>query len=94
LPGNDSWQARLVKHLLGDAAPFIAAEGAPWVFRLAHADADHYFMINEGPEAPLTFTRLPFAYRTAADVLTGDPINLNAPITVERDGARWIRCEK
>jgi len=93
-PGNLSWQRRLVSELLGGASPFIVAEGKPWVYRLAGPHADHYFLINDGARADVQFRHVPFAYSAAADVLSGESLDLASPIAVERTGGRWLRCVK
>lgn len=91
-PGNLRWQQRLAQALLGDAKPFYQVLGGPVAYRLAAPGADHYFLINEGPARHAAFTILPRAYAACTDVLSGESVDIGAPVAVEQDGGRWLRC--
>ena len=93
-PGNPMWQELLARHLLGEREPWFRCSGAPWAFRLAAPEADHYFLVNQGDPAELCFEKVPHAYREVTDVLDATPVDLSGPIAVPRDGGRWLRCVK
>jgi len=93
-PGNAEAEDRLATLLLGGAEPFYRCEGPPVCYRLSGPDADHYFLVNEGEASEARFTRLPYAYATALDVLEGKEVDLSAPLPIGKDNGLWIRAGK
>ena len=94
MQGNQLAQDRLVEALLGGSEPFYRFEGDAVAYRLAAPTADHYFLVNEGDASAGRFTRLPYDYASAVDVLTGESVDLSAPLDVAKADGRWIRAVK
>jgi beta-galactosidase len=92
-PNHTQAEAFVIKQLLG------TVKGSPYqcdgaiTYRLAGPQADHYFLINDGPA---TTTRLTTTttYKKAIDVVTGETIALDQPIHLDRYNGRWLRLEK
>lgn len=91
-PGSGHWQQALIGQLLGEKSPLFTVSGSACVYRLAALAADHWFIINEGPETMIRFDVVPHAYGEVTDVLTGEVVNLAEPIAVEADSGRWLRA--
>lgn len=92
-PGAEAAEARLVRYALGDHAPRFTGDGAI-VYRLAAPDADHYFLINDGPATTATLDVSAFDYARVTDAITRETLPLGAPISLEADSGRWLRFEK
>ena len=91
-PGNTAMEKLLVETALGShEVPFTCHQAI--VYRLAAPAADHYFLINDGPEQTVALDVHAWSYQAAADAVTGEPIDLGA-IELEAHGGRWVRCEK
>jgi len=92
-PG-DAWAERtLVRHALDGRHRPYACEGAV-VYRLAAPEADHYFMINDGPATTATLDTRKFLYRSVLDAVTQEALVLGAPIDLAAYDGRWLRFEK
>jgi beta-galactosidase len=88
-PGNADAESWLVKHTLGSyRSPYACNEAI--VYRLAAPQADHYFLINDGPAVQATLTTRP--YRRVTDAVTGE--ELRGPVPVPAYSGRWLRAEK
>lgn len=92
-PGNLQGEARLRRHALGALRSPYACSGAV-VYRLAAPRADHYFFINDGEPTRVTLETGSYRYVSAEDPVSGEPLTLNAPISLEGYGARWLRYRK
>ncbi len=93
-PGDAHAQAALVRHAIGRHASPYTCPGA-LVYRLAAPAADHFFLINDGPEpATVTLSTPGRSYRAATDPVRGDAVDLAKAIAIPANGARWIRCER
>ncbi len=92
-PGDQAAETLLLRHTLGQyGSPYACADAV--VYRLAAPAADHYFFINNGPARAVTLNTKSFHYRAAADPVTEETLDLNAPIALEAYSGRWLRCEK
>jgi beta-galactosidase len=90
-PGNEKME-RLIRDIClnGKALPY-ACEGA-LAYRLVAPKSTHYFLINDGP-AKEVILRLNEGKGTCTDAITGEVIDLDRPVSVEREGGRWLRVE-
>ena len=92
-PGHAEAEALLLRHALGDyAAPYGSEEAL--VYRLAAPAADHYILINDGPATDVRLDTRDFSYERVTDAVTGEALELGAPIPLERYSGRWLRFEK
>jgi beta-galactosidase len=91
-PDNSGMEQLLVKNSLSNYVSPYSCEGAI-VYRLSNANADHYFVMNDGPTKKVTLKTI-FNYGQAKDAITGEKLLLNGPIALEANSARWIRVEK
>jgi beta-galactosidase len=94
-PGNDGFE-RIVERLVRPFAPKAYESNVPLTMRLRAQKADHYFIVNDGPEQDAVITTLDDSYRSGIDVLTDEPIEA-APVLSVRVPARsgaWIRLER
>jgi beta-galactosidase len=93
-PGQTASEQRLLRYALGGHAPGYTCEGAI-AYRLASPGADHYFLLNDSDtpkSVRLAFQR--YRYRALADAITGEKLDLQGPIALERHGGRWVRAAK
>lgn len=69
---------------------------APMSYCLRTEKADHYFLLNDGPERPAFIEVYDAAYMSGSDVITGDPIPVDGTIsvTLPKESAVWLRFEK
>jgi beta-galactosidase len=91
-PGNTRMESRLRRYALGAIAPPFTSSAV--VYRLATPAADHYFFINDGPPATATLDTGSYRYESVSDPVTGAPLKLGAPITLEGYSGRWLRFVK
>ncbi len=91
-PGHVALEKLLVDTALGDHTLPFSCDGAI-VYRLAAPEADHYFLINDGPARRVALELKAWSCRTATDPVTGESLDL-AAIDIEAHGGRWVRCEK
>ncbi len=66
---------------------------APLAYRLRSESADHYFLVNDGPERTATLQVWDRQYTEGCDAITDEPIDLSGTITIplEAASAAWIR---
>ncbi|GAA4470848.1 hypothetical protein GCM10023189_60240 [Nibrella saemangeumensis] len=92
-PGNNAAEALLLTHALGTyKSPYHCPDAI--VYRLAASDADHYFLLNDGPAKTVRLTFGTLKYQSALDAITGQPLSLNSPIALEGYSGRWLRFVK
>jgi beta-galactosidase len=89
-PGEDFLEKWTVQHMLGSLDSPYACEGAI-VFRLAAPGADHYFFINDEEAKSVRLKTRGYAYRSVTDAITGEKLELGAPISLEAFSGRWLR---
>jgi len=92
-PGNTALEQLLVRHTLGDYEAPFRCDGA-LAYRLAAPQADHYFLINDGPDRSVTLDTRQYRYQSVSDGVTGQSLVLGASIEVEGWGGRWLRLAK
>jgi beta-galactosidase len=97
--GNDEMEKIITYYTLGDIRPPYEVTGASGstVMRRSAPQADHYFILNDGPEESIRISSGVITYSSARNVITGEALRLSGnSITVkvpERSGT-WIRAEK
>jgi beta-galactosidase len=92
-PGNEAAERLLVDHALGPhRSPYSCRDAI--AYRLAAPDADHYFLINDGPARRATLDTRDFRYRRVSDVVTQEELPIGEPIALPSHGGRWLRYEK
>lgn len=88
-PGRPAHQDALVRHTLGDLrSPYRCGTVC---YRLPAPGADHWFLINDGPQRSVAFTPGPHRYSAWMDAVTGETLTLGQDVEVEGWGGRWIR---
>ena len=92
-PGDADAERRIVAWALGPNESPYACDGAV-AYRLAAPAADHYFLISDGPAAEARLDTKQFHYAAVTDAVTGETVDLNAPIRLPAHSGRWLRCEK
>jgi beta-galactosidase len=92
-PGNADNERRLLQYALGQLSSPYACEGAI-VYRLAAPNADHYFLLNDGPATTVRLDTKALRYRNAIDAVTGETLTLGGEIKLATHDARWLRLEK
>ncbi len=91
-PGNDAMERLLVRTALGPHEPPYHCDDAI-VYRLAAPEADHYFLISDGPARQAKLDTGEFRYAGTIDAVTDEPVDL-AAIDLESDSGRWLRCPR
>jgi beta-galactosidase len=92
-PGNTAMERFLVRQTLGPMKSPYTCQGA-LAYRLAAPEADHYFLINDGPAGLATLSAPAFRYRTLTDAISGKAVPRGKPIALEAHSGRWLRCER
>ena len=64
------------------------------VYRLAAPEADHYFFINDDEEKAVRLNFRKYNYSKVTDLISGESLDLGAPIELEAYSGRWLRFEK
>ncbi|MCB1120258.1 MAG: beta-galactosidase trimerization domain-containing protein [Verrucomicrobiae bacterium] len=82
----------ILRHALGDSSAPFNAVGA-YVYRLAGKTADHYFLINDGPETEVTI-HSKILYSGMKDAVSGEVFQPNDKIKVDGFSGRWMRFAK
>lgn len=90
--GNDFMEDWVVSQILGDNQPTYSCSEAI-VYRLSAPEADHYFLINDGPATKATL-KCKVKYTGMTDAITGETLNPDSAIDLEAFSGRWIRFEK
>lgn len=98
-PGNRDMEQRVVYYTLDDIRPpFDVDETAnTMVFRRSAPKADHYFLLNDGPEETVRITTGEISYSKATDLLTKENLafkDRTLEVKVPAHSGRWIRCIK
>ena len=91
-PGNTVAEKHLLDQILNGMKPYFRCDEAI-VYRLAADKADHYFLINDG-EARSVFLDTDYSYTRLEDAISGEKLELGAPIELERYSGRWVRGVK
>jgi len=91
-PGNTAHQQALIRHTLGELRSPYACDTI--CYRLPSPEADHWFLVNDGPERAVAFTPGPHRYGTWIDAITGASVPSGHPIHVDGWSARWIRTQR
>lgn len=91
-PGHAAHQTALVTHTLGTLRAPYSCDTI--VYRLSAPQADHWFLINDGPARDVSLKPGPHAYTAWSDPVTGDILTPGAPIAVEGWGGRWVRTAR
>lgn len=86
-PEGEDW---LVRYTLGGLRPSFTCLGA-LAYRLKGSQADHYFLINEGPTTRVMLDTGLLPYESACDAITGEALPLGTPILLPAYNGRWIR---
>jgi beta-galactosidase len=89
-PGAKAMQALLVRHALGPHRSPYTCDGA-LVYRLASPQADHYFVINDGPATTVRLRVDGVAHPRFEDAVSGERLAAGRPITLGAYGGRWLR---
>jgi beta-galactosidase len=92
-PGNTEMEALLRKYVLGNLKPAFTCDGAI-VYRLASPEADHYFVINDGPATQVKLDFEHYEYQGVKDVAEDQDLELGDWLPLEAHSARWLRFEK
>jgi beta-galactosidase len=93
LPGKERYQQQLVSAAFSGLGGGYSCEGAV-VYRLAAPDADHYFIINDGPAKQVRLRTPGFSYTGIEDPVAETALTLGAPVELEAYSARWLRLRK
>ncbi|MFP4053907.1 MAG: beta-galactosidase trimerization domain-containing protein, partial [Phycisphaerae bacterium] len=92
-PGNTDVEKDLVRLAMGEIAPGFSCEDA-LVYRRSAPSADHYFLVNDGPERSVVLRTPGYAYAAATDAITGEEMQIGAPIDLPAYSGRWVRMAK
>ncbi|MFP4355714.1 MAG: beta-galactosidase trimerization domain-containing protein [Phycisphaerae bacterium] len=91
--GNEWGEQQIAELALGDARPaFVCREVQ--VYRLAGAEADHYYLINSGPAVEAQLDTGEMKYAACVDAITGRELSIGDPIDVPAHSGRWLRMAK
>ncbi|WP_154857180.1 beta-galactosidase trimerization domain-containing protein [Cyclobacterium xiamenense] len=94
-PRQDLAEERLLKAVMPEGMKVPVSSEQAIVYRLAGPESDHYFLLNE--QAETVQARLDIAgpnYTAMEDAVSGETLPMDAPVTIEAHGARWIRMQK
>lgn len=92
-PGSVKSEVLLLRRALGEYKSPYRCEDAI-VYRLAAPEADHYFLINDGPKTRAFLEFREYRYSSVTDAVTGESIKLGRSIPIEANSARWLRFIK
>jgi beta-galactosidase len=84
--------AQLLGYLKKEVPQPFMCDGA-LAYRLAHATADHYILLNEGAAKTVQLKTPGYRYKTITDAITGEKVDPLAIKLGAYDG-RWLRMEK
>jgi beta-galactosidase len=91
-PGREDIEALLAELVNVGATPAWQCS-APMAFRLRADQADHYFLINDGPARTALLRAWDAEYTGAIDAVTDEPIDVTGTLAIDlpaRSG-RWVR---
>ncbi len=95
LAGREDVQRLITDLCWADGRPAWRCD-APLAVRRTAPGADHYFLLNEGPDRMARITAYDCEYATGLDVLTGREIDVAGTVAVDlpaRSGT-WVRLER
>lgn len=92
-PGATELEKQLLEAATGGISSPYSCAGAV-AYRLAGAQADHYFVINDDEPKEVRLTFRSYQYRSVTDPVSGEKLDLAAPVKVEGYSGRWLRYEK
>ncbi|MBC8166695.1 MAG: beta-galactosidase trimerization domain-containing protein [Bryobacteraceae bacterium] len=92
-PGSPELERKLVRAVLGNLPSPYSCDSAI-VYRLAAPEADHYFLINDDEPKLVRLDTKAFSYKSVADPVTGEKLEMGTPIALEGYSARWLRFAK
>jgi beta-galactosidase len=93
LPGKQLFQQQLIESAFAGLPRHYDCAGAV-AYRLAAPQADHYFLINDGPAKQVRLRTPGYRYIAAEDPVAQKTLALEAPIELEAYSARWVRLKK
>ncbi len=84
---------RLLANLVGVGQRKHWRTSAPLAWRRRSAEADHYFLLNDGPRALALIDCFDAEYAKGVNVLTGEEIAVQQTVSCEvpKDSACWLR---
>lgn len=92
-PGNTAAETQMQELCLaGEPLPFRCGDAI--VYRLASPAADHYFVMNDGPQKMVSLETPGYHYASAGDPVTGEELPVGSSFAVAANSARWIRFAK
>ena len=91
--GNAWGEQMIVEQALGDDRVPFTCEGV-LAYRQVGEAADHYFLVNPGPEVRTQLKTGDLQYTAALDAITQEPLDLAEPLTVPANSGRWLRLQK
>jgi beta-galactosidase len=92
-PGNEFMEQWTLGHVLGGQSLPYTCEDAI-VYRLASPEADHYFFMNDDEAKKVNLSFRDYEYSSVSDPVSGEALELGAPVSLEAYSGRWIRFEK
>ncbi len=92
-PGHNDLERLILRHTLGKhESPYACADAL--AYRLAAPQADHYFLINDGPRKSVALkTKFP-NYSSLTDAMSGESMPLGELIDIPPYSGRWLRFKK
>lgn len=88
--GQTAAEKALLSFTLGSVPLPFQCNGA-LAYKLAAPNADHYFLINDGPAKAVRLTFRQKRYQSGIDVVNNTPVNVTKPILLEAHSGRWLR---
>ncbi|MFW5839965.1 MAG: beta-galactosidase trimerization domain-containing protein, partial [Planctomycetota bacterium] len=91
-PGNAQAEAYLAQLTTGHMQRTWQCD-APLAFRLRSQQADHYFLINDGPARAAFIQAFDRQYTEGVDAITGEPVDVAQSMVIDlpAESACWIR---
>ena len=85
-----------IAELVTAAAPPKWRATCPLAFRLSAPNADHYFLINDGPAMSCFLAAADRTYAAGLEVIEDAPLSVDGTIAVELPArsAKWLRLER
>lgn len=87
---SSGWEERLVSGVLGELTAPYRCEGV-LAFRLVAPEADHYFLVNNGPACTASLSTDRTTYHAVEDAVTGEMVDSLERIEVAGHSGRWLR---
>ena len=93
LPGNEVAEQQLISQLAEGIERRYSCNGAI-AYRIAAPEADHYFLLNDGPTKQVRLNTPGHRYSAIEDPVEGKALTLGEPITLEAYSGRWLRLKR